>query len=102
MIGCDFHPSVQQIAALDTTTGQRWETRLSHAGDQVRQLYRQMPHPARVGLECSGYSLWFEELLEELGIEYWIGDAARIRAAEPRKQKTDRNDVNPPFSRFSP
>jgi len=63
MIGCDFHPSVQQIAALDTTTGRRWETRLSHDGDQVRQLYRHMPHPVRVGLECSGYSLWFEELL---------------------------------------
>ena len=93
IIGCDFHPGVQQIAALDTGSGRRWEGRLSHEGEQVRQFYAQLPPPVRVGLECSGYSLWFEELLEELGIEYWVGDAAKIRAAEPRKQKTDRNDA---------
>ena len=37
--------------------------------------------------------MWFEELLEELGIEYWVGDPAKIRAREPRRQKTDRNDA---------
>jgi len=93
IIGCDFHPSVQQVAVLDTATGRRWEGRLTHEGDQVRKFYAELPRPVRVGLECSGYSLWFEELLEELGIEYWVGDAAKIRAAEPRKQKTDRNDA---------
>ena len=82
IIDCDFHPGVQQIAALDTDSGRRWEGRLSHEGEQVRQFYAQLPAPVRVGLECSGYSLWFEELLEELGIEYWVGDAAKIRAAE--------------------
>lgn len=93
IIGCDFHPGVQQLAALDTETGRRWEGRLSHEDGQVRKFYAELPSPVRVGLECSGYSLWFEELLEELGIEYWVGDATKIRAAEPRKQKTDRNDA---------
>jgi transposase len=93
IIGCDFHPGVQQVAVLDTETGRRWEGRLSHTGDQVRQFYSDLPRPVRVGLECSGYSLWFEDMLEELGIEYWIGDATKIRACEPRKQKTDRNDA---------
>jgi transposase len=36
---------------------------------------------------------WFERLLERLGMELWIGDAARIRAMEVRKQKTDRRDA---------
>ncbi len=31
-------------------------------------------------------------MLEELGIELWIGAPARIRKAAPRKHKTDRND----------
>jgi hypothetical protein len=38
-----------------------------------------------VGPEASGYSQWFEEMLEELGYELWVGDPARIRKAAPRK-----------------
>jgi transposase len=47
----------------------------------------------RVGMETGGSSRWFERLLGELGHELWIGDAARIRAAETRKQKTDARDA---------
>ena len=54
IIGCDFHPGVQQIAALDTETGRRWEVRLSHQGNQVRQFYAGLPLPVLVGLESSG------------------------------------------------
>ncbi len=93
IIGCDFHPGMQQVAMLDTESGKRCEGRLTHEGDQVRRFYSELPRPVRVGLECSGYSLWFEELLEELGIEYWVGDAAKVRAAAPRKQKTDERDA---------
>jgi transposase len=93
MIGCDFHPGLQQISLLETESGRREDLRLSHDGDQVRQFYASLPHPVRVGLESSGYSLWFEELLEELGHELWVGDPAHIRKAAPRKQKTDRNDA---------
>ena len=35
----------------------------------------------------------FVDLLEELGIECQIGDATKIRAAEPPKQKHDRRDA---------
>src|ERR1700733_9160544 len=38
-------------------------------------------------------SRWFERLLAELGIELWIGDAAKIKTKRVRKQKTDRNDA---------
>ena len=47
----------------------------------------------RVGMETTGYSRWFERLLAELGIELWIGDAAKIKTKRVRKQKTDRNDA---------
>jgi transposase len=93
MIGCDFHPGLQQISLLDTESGRREDLRLSHDGAQVRQFYATLPRPVRVGLESSGYSLWFEELLEELGCELWVGDPAGVRKAAPRKQKTDRNDA---------
>jgi transposase len=41
---------------------------------------------------------WFLKLLDELGIECRVRDAAKIRAAEPRKQKHDRRDVELNYS----
>ncbi len=35
----------------------------------------------RVGMEACGHYTWFERLLQELGIELWLGDAARVRAS---------------------
>jgi transposase len=49
--------------------------------------------PVRVGIEATGPMPWFERLLAELGHELWIGDSARIRASEVRKQKTDERDA---------
>jgi hypothetical protein len=36
---------------------------------------------------------WFLESMEELGIDCEVGHPAKIRAAEPRKQKHDRRDA---------
>ena len=47
----------------------------------------------RVGMETTGYTRWFERLLAELGMELWIGDAAKIKTKRVRKQKTDRHDA---------
>jgi len=44
-------------------------------------------------MESSGHSRWFEQLLDELGLELWIGDPAEIRTRRVRKQKTDRLDA---------
>jgi len=94
IIGCDFHPSYQQLALLDTQTGEVVEKSLTHENlEEVRAFYAGLPGPARVGIEASGQSQWFERLLAELGHELWLGDAAKIRAREPRKQKTDRRDA---------
>jgi hypothetical protein len=41
-------------------------------------------------MEAPGYARWFERLLAKLGIEVWIGDAAKIKTKRVRKQKTDR------------
>jgi transposase len=94
IIGCDFHPSYQQIAMLDQDTGELLETALRHQDQQeVRNFYAGLQGPVRVGIEASGQSQWFERLLSELGHQVWIGDAAKIRASCERKQKTDRRDA---------
>jgi hypothetical protein len=70
IVGCDFHPSYQQIAMVDTGTGEWMERTLSHEGEEVRRFYADLPKPVRVGIEASGNSQWFERLLGELGHEF--------------------------------
>jgi transposase len=93
IIGCDFHPSWQQIAWLDTETGETGEQKLVHAAGETKQFYQQLSTPARIGMEATGNSQWFLELMQDLGHEIWIGDAAQIRASYVRKQKTDKRDA---------
>lgn len=93
MIGCDLHARQQTLAILDTETGEFEERVLEHAGDKVREFYANLPPPVRVGIEATGSMQWFLELMEELEIECQVGHPAKIRAAEPRKQKHDRRDA---------
>jgi transposase len=93
IIGCDFHPSWQQIAWLDSETGETGEQKLVHASGNAKQFYQQLTAPARIGMEATGNSQWFIELVQDLGHELWIGDAAQIRASYVRKQKTDKRDA---------
>jgi transposase len=93
IIGCDFHPSWQQIAWLDVETGETRKQKLVHAGGDAQRFYGELSEPALIGVEATGNSQWFVELVEDLGHEIWIGDAAQIRASYVRKQKTDKRDA---------
>jgi transposase len=92
IIGCDFHPSFQEVAILDNETGELWKKRVNHP-EQAREFYASLAAPVRVGMEACGYSQWFERMLGELGHELWVGDAAQIRASVVRAQKTDARDA---------
>src|SRR3979490_2297913 len=93
IIGCDSHTRYQQIAMMDTETGELVERRLEHASGEARAFYARLPEPVLVEIEATGPIRWFERLLAELGHELWIGDSAKIRASEVRKQKTDKRDA---------
>jgi len=92
IIGCDFHPSFQQVAIFDQSTGEVSQRRLGHV-EEARQFYASLSGPVRVGVEACGHTQWFEQWLRQLGHELWIGDAARIRGLCWRQQKTDRRDA---------
>jgi transposase len=95
IIGVDFHPEFQQIALMDSDTGEFQERRLAHR-EEAERFYRELAaagQKVRVGMEASGHARWFERVLAELQIELWIGDAAEIRTRRVRKQKTDRQDA---------
>jgi len=87
IIGCDFHPSFQQIAMVDTETGEHTKKKLTPA--EAEAFYSQLHGEVVVGVEASGNMLWFERLLARLGHRLRLGDASQIQAREVRKQKTD-------------
>src|SRR5260370_29220612 len=94
IIGCDFHTRYQQIAMADDETGELLlERRLDHESGEAHAFYRGLQGPVRVGIEATGPIHWFERLLAELGHQLWIGDSAKIRASEVRKQKIDERDA---------
>ena len=93
IIGCDLHTRTQQVAMLDTETGEVVERRLEHENGEAKRFYEGLKEQALVGIESTGYTRWFQEMLAELGHELVVGDAAKIRAMEPRKQKHDRRDA---------
>jgi len=95
IIGCDYHPGFQQIAWVNTETGEFQERRLPHR-EEAEKFYRELAVrgvQVRVGMEASGQARWFERLVAGLQFELWIGDAAEIRARRVRKKKTDREDA---------
>ena len=96
IIGCDYHPSFQQNAWVDTGSGECGEQQLQHSNGEAEKFYRDLKlrgMQVRVGMEATGHARWFERLLAELQYELWVGDPAQIKAARVRKQKTDRRDA---------
>jgi transposase len=93
IIGCDLHTRTQQVAMLDTETGEVVERRLEHENGEAKRFYEGLKEQALVGMESPGFTRWFQEMLSELGPERVVGEAAKIRAMEPRKQKHDRRDA---------
>ena len=84
IIGCDYHPSFQQIVFVDTETGEFQEQRLSHR-EEAERFYRDLAaqgRKSRVGMEASGHARWFERLLAELKVELWRGTRPRSKPSE--------------------
>jgi transposase len=93
LIGCDFHPSWQQLSWLERETGETGDEKLVHEPGAVEKFYRRFPAGTRIGMESTGNCQWFLELMSRLGHEVWVGDAAKIRASDARQQKHDKRDA---------
>ena len=48
LIGCDFHPSWQQVSWLDRETGEAGDQQLVHELGAVEKFYRQFPAGSRI------------------------------------------------------
>jgi transposase len=93
-IGVDFHARQQTVCSLKTDEGVVVTHHLKHQDkNEVRAFYQQFSGRVIVGIEASGYSPWFEQLLEDLGHEVWLGNATEIRRRARWRQKNDRRDA---------
>jgi len=92
-VGCDLHTRMQQVAVLDTGTGEVSERQLAHDGSAIEEFYAALPGPVTIGIESTGYAVWFHALMQRLGHTVLVGDAAKIRAMVVCKTKTDRRDA---------
>jgi transposase len=92
--GVDFHARQQLVKWCNPGDGEIHERQLWHQSkNEVREFYAQFAGKVIVGFETSGFSSWFETMLEELGHEVWIGHATEIRRRARSRQKTDRRDA---------
>ena len=92
--GVDFHARVQTVSWMDTQDGEIKQKELNHGSDDIRRFYQQFTGEVIVGIEASGYSSWFEDMLEGMGHQVWIGDACEIRRLARRRQKNDKRDAS--------
>ena len=96
IIGCDYHPSVQQIAWVDTESGECGEQRLAHSGGEAERYYRGLNgQRVRVGIEATGHARWFEGLLAELKCELWVGPGADSGQTSAEAQERPRGCATP-------
>jgi hypothetical protein len=93
-IGVDIHARQQTLSYLDTADGTTGQLQLQHAQDDIKRFYSQCQGEVIIGIEACGYSNWFEELMEQLGHQLLVGDAAEIRRLARRRQKNDRRDAD--------
>jgi len=92
--GVDFHSRRQTVCYCNSKDGEVKIKDLHHYEDDVRAFYEQFKNEqVIVGYETSGYARWFEQMLIELGIEVWVGDATEIARLGKRRQKNDRRDA---------
>ena len=89
IIGADYHPGFQQIAFVDTDTGELQERRLEHR-EEAETFYRELEAQGlkvRVGMEASGHARWFERLL---GSCDWSCGLAMPPRSEPNESASRR------------
>ncbi len=54
IIGCDFHPSWQQVFWSDVETGETGEQKLVHASGKAQPFYQRLAAPVLIGMEATG------------------------------------------------
>jgi transposase len=91
--GVDFLSRQHSVSYCNSADSEIHYREFHHEGDDFRGFYSGLAGQVIIGLEASGYSAWFEQILAGLGHQVWLGDASEIRRRAKRRQKKDRRDA---------
>src|SRR5258707_1213394 len=83
LIGCDFHPSWQQVSWMNRETGEAGDQKLVHEPGAVEKFYQQFPTGKRNGMEATGKCQGFVEMLNG---QIDLLDQAVVEAAEKNEK----------------
>jgi transposase len=87
IIGCDHHPSWQQICWMETTTGETGERKLEHVREKRRGFIGELPGHALIGRSPLGITsgLWrWREVLHDV----WVMRRRFARAIHGNRSMT--------------
>jgi hypothetical protein len=62
IVGCDYHPSMQQIARVETEIGECGERRLMHRAEAEPFYHELKGKQVGVAIDATGHSRWFERI----------------------------------------
>jgi len=88
IVGCDFHPSFQQIAMVDSETGEHTERKLTP--DEARQFYAELRGPVLMGMEACGSDYTCDRFLVGLRTERNLGFPPMTVANNPTHNRSGR------------
>lgn len=91
-IGVDFHPHQQTVCWCDLQTGEIKTRKLFHQTAELTEFYQALP-PSTVGIEATGKTTWFENLLFDNQHTLIIGNASVIKKLNPSRHKNDDRDA---------
>ena len=93
-IGVDYHPYSQVIAYCDQADGEIKYEMFEHSNKKkLEEFYQQFPKGTVIGVEATGSMLWFERMIESLGLELKIGNPRLIRRMALSRHKNDFRDA---------
>src|SRR6267378_769602 len=78
-IGVDLHVRTETVCWMNTADGEIHQHTLDHSRDDLRAFYAQFTAPAVVGIESSGYALWFHQLMEQAGHRLLVGVRTMVK-----------------------
>jgi transposase len=91
-IGVDFHPHQQTACWCDVQTGEIKTRTFLHNTEELTGFYQTMP-ASIVGIEATGKTTWFEQLLFDNQHQLQIGNSEVIHKRNPSRHKNDDRDA---------
>src|SRR6267154_1225327 len=110
IIGCDYHPRYQQIAMMDTATGELVERRLEHENGEARAFYASLLKPVLVAHPSRFFEGWWESLVLDTFVDArhftgsmqtkTLASASRLRMGHCRVQFLAKHSNGPVRNRL--